>query len=265
MEHIDLAIRGATLITATGRFLADVGISGGRIAALVEPGASLEADRTIEAAGRHLMPGAIDVHSHHREPGFTHKDDIVTSTRQCAAGGVTTSFAMPNVDPPPNTPERLDAMLELYERKAIVETGTSHEVGRILEAVRAFGLKPADIDALLVSHIHLDHAGGLEKFAGSGAGWPSRQAQMSGGRCPAEVYGHRDRREPSVSCWTGACEARSRSGGRRWCIGWLKSAAGSNSGKAGGRRGAHDVHRGVPGAAMTPARSARPARQAPSE
>ena len=46
------------------------------------------------------------------------------------------------------------------ERKAIVETGTSHEVGRILEAVRAFGLKPADIDALLVSHIHLDHAGG---------------------------------------------------------------------------------------------------------
>ncbi len=46
------------------------------------------------------------------------------------------------------------------ERKAIVETGTSHEVNRILEAVRAFGLKPADIDALVVSHIHLDHAGG---------------------------------------------------------------------------------------------------------
>ena len=46
------------------------------------------------------------------------------------------------------------------ERKAIVETGTSHEVGRILEAVRAFGLRPADIDALIVSHIHLDHAGG---------------------------------------------------------------------------------------------------------
>ena len=46
------------------------------------------------------------------------------------------------------------------ERKAIVETGTSHEVNRILEAVQAFGLKPADIHALLVSHIHLDHAGG---------------------------------------------------------------------------------------------------------
>jgi len=46
------------------------------------------------------------------------------------------------------------------ERKAIVETGTSLEVDRILEAVRSFGLRPAEIDALLVSHIHLDHAGG---------------------------------------------------------------------------------------------------------
>lgn len=46
------------------------------------------------------------------------------------------------------------------ERKAIVETGTSLEVDRILEAVRSFGLKPAAVDALIVSHIHLDHAGG---------------------------------------------------------------------------------------------------------
>jgi len=44
--------------------------------------------------------------------------------------------------------------------KAIVETGTSWDADRILEAVRSFGLKPADIDALVVSHIHLDHAGG---------------------------------------------------------------------------------------------------------
>ena len=46
------------------------------------------------------------------------------------------------------------------DRKALVETGTSLEVDRILEAVRGFGLRPPDIDALLVSHIHLDHAGG---------------------------------------------------------------------------------------------------------
>ena len=77
--------------------------------------------RTIEAAGRHLLPGATDVHSHHREPGYTHKEDIVTATSACAAGGVTTSFAMPNVDPPPNSPDRLAAMIDLYEQKAIID------------------------------------------------------------------------------------------------------------------------------------------------
>jgi glyoxylase-like metal-dependent hydrolase (beta-lactamase superfamily II) len=46
------------------------------------------------------------------------------------------------------------------DRKAIIETATSWDANRILEAVRSFGLKPADIDALVVSHIHLDHAGG---------------------------------------------------------------------------------------------------------
>src|SRR5467141_1171267 len=46
------------------------------------------------------------------------------------------------------------------ERKAIVETGTSWDAASILEAVRTFGLRPSDIDALVVSHIHLDHAGG---------------------------------------------------------------------------------------------------------
>src|SRR6266704_743425 len=46
------------------------------------------------------------------------------------------------------------------EQKAIIETGTSWDASKILEAVKTFGLKPSDIDALLVSHIHLDHAGG---------------------------------------------------------------------------------------------------------
>jgi len=46
------------------------------------------------------------------------------------------------------------------EQKALVETGTSWDASKILEAVKTFGLKPSDIDALIVSHIHLDHAGG---------------------------------------------------------------------------------------------------------
>ncbi len=46
------------------------------------------------------------------------------------------------------------------EQKAIIETGTSWDAERILEAVRSFGLRPHDIGAVVVSHIHLDHAGG---------------------------------------------------------------------------------------------------------
>jgi glyoxylase-like metal-dependent hydrolase (beta-lactamase superfamily II) len=46
------------------------------------------------------------------------------------------------------------------ERKAIIETGTSWDAPKILDAVKAFGLRPEEIDALVVSHIHLDHAGG---------------------------------------------------------------------------------------------------------
>jgi dihydroorotase len=121
-EHrYDLAIVGGTVVSATGRSAADVAVRDGRIAAIVAPGTPLEAVRTIDAAGRHVIPGAIDVHSHHREPGFTHKEDIVTATSACAAGGVTTSFAMPNVQPPPNTVERLDAIIELYRSRAIVD------------------------------------------------------------------------------------------------------------------------------------------------
>jgi dihydroorotase len=121
VSDYDLLIRGGTVVSATGQFAADLAISGERIAAVLEPGAVGTADHTIDATGKHVLPGAIDVHSHHREPGFTHKEDIITATSAAAAGGVTTSFAMPNVQPPPNTAERLDAMLALYEQKAIID------------------------------------------------------------------------------------------------------------------------------------------------
>jgi dihydroorotase len=121
MSRYDLVIRGGTVVTPDGTRAADVAISGERIAAILEPDSPAEAASELDARGKHVLPGAIDVHSHHREPGYTHKEDIVSATSACAAGGVTTSFAMPNVSPPPNTVEHLDSMLELYEQKAIID------------------------------------------------------------------------------------------------------------------------------------------------
>ena len=45
------------------------------------------------------------------------------------------------------------------EKTVIVETGTSNDVAAILAALKEFGRTPADVDALIVSHVHLDHAG----------------------------------------------------------------------------------------------------------
>lgn len=117
----DMVVSGGTLVMPSGRGLADIGIRGTRVAAILGTNAPRATRTTLDATGLHVLPGAIDVHSHHREPGFVHKEDIVSATTQCAAGGVTTSFAMPNVDPPPNTVERLDSMMELYRQRAIVD------------------------------------------------------------------------------------------------------------------------------------------------
>ena len=147
MERYDLAVRGGTLVSPSGRYAADLAISDERIVAIVDPGTPLDASRTIDARNRHILPGIIDVHSHHREPGFTHKEDIVSATSACAAGGVTTSFAMPNVDPPPNTTEHLDAMLSLYAERAIVDWNVN-AAGTIPEQIP--GLAARGIAALKI-------------------------------------------------------------------------------------------------------------------
>lgn len=130
----DIVVRGGTLVSPMNRFEADLAIRGTEIAAIVELGTPLTAERTIDATGKHLLPGVIDVHSHHREPGYTHKEDITTATRASAAGGITTSFAMPNVDPPPNNVETLQAMFELYERKAIIDWNVN-AAGTVLDQI----------------------------------------------------------------------------------------------------------------------------------
>jgi dihydroorotase len=119
--HADTLISGAEIVTATGRQSGAIAIRDGKISAIVSEPREIVAARTVDASGLVLFPGAIDMHSHHREPGFTHKEDIVTATSGCAAGGVTSTFAMPNVQPPPNTPAILRDMMALYEQKAIVD------------------------------------------------------------------------------------------------------------------------------------------------
>lgn len=117
----DLVVKGGTVLTPSGRFLADIGIRDGKIASIASPEIGLAGPTIVDASGRHVLPGLVDVHTHHREPGFTHKGDIETETMAAAAGGVTTSFGMPNVQPPPNNTEALAAMLDLYGQHSYID------------------------------------------------------------------------------------------------------------------------------------------------
>ncbi len=56
-------------------------------------------DVVVDAAGKYIFPGFVDIHSHLRDPGQTYKEDIITGTRAAAKGGYTTICAMPNTDP----------------------------------------------------------------------------------------------------------------------------------------------------------------------
>ena len=76
---VDLAIKGGTLATSKGCFKSDVYIQDGRILAVGRLD-ELEAQKTIDAQGLVVMPGAVDGHVHMMDPGHTDREDFTTGT-----------------------------------------------------------------------------------------------------------------------------------------------------------------------------------------
>lgn len=66
----------------------------------------------IDASGKYIMPGFIDLHVHLREPGFEYKETIMTGAKAAAKGGVTTICPMPNTKPVIDTPAKVRDLLE---------------------------------------------------------------------------------------------------------------------------------------------------------
>ena len=88
-------------------------------------GHALAADTDTEIVdGRGLVaaPGLVDLHVHLRDPGQTHKEDVISGSIAAAMGGVTSVFAMPNTTPALDAPETIRTLLE----KAKTEAGAAH-------------------------------------------------------------------------------------------------------------------------------------------
>ena len=95
-----IAIRGGTVVDATGERRADVLVEDGRIAAVIEGGeADLSADVVLDAGGCLVAPGLVDLHTHLRQPGREEAETVETGARAAALGGFTCVLAMPNTTP----------------------------------------------------------------------------------------------------------------------------------------------------------------------
>ncbi len=76
-------------------------------------------DTIIDARGKVVAPGLIDVHVHFRDPGLTYKEDIQTGSMAAARGGFTTVVCMANTKPPVDNLETLDYILKECEKSPI--------------------------------------------------------------------------------------------------------------------------------------------------
>jgi len=123
MKAFDLVIAGGRLVSADGVIEADIAVADETIVAIGDNLASQGAGEVISAAGRYVLPGAIDSHVHFREPGYTHKEDWQSGTAAAAVGGVTTVFEMPNTNPPTGTVEALQVKQAAAARQAHVDYG----------------------------------------------------------------------------------------------------------------------------------------------
>ncbi|MCI5752730.1 MAG: dihydroorotase [Oscillospiraceae bacterium] len=128
--------------------ICDILIENGKITEMSE-GISKTADRVIDGTGRVLMPALFDMHVHLRDPGFTHKEDVVTGCNAASAGGFTGVVCMPNTKPASDNREVFD-----YIREKAAPTGVEvYPAGCITKGM--LGNELADFDEYVSAGIRV--------------------------------------------------------------------------------------------------------------
>lgn len=119
----DTAIKEGTIVTAVERFPATIAIQDGKIAGILDPDQSVEAEEEINASGKHVVPGGVDPHVHMMDPGDTEREDFATGTAAAAAGGITTVGEHHRTEPTVLTAEILRNKRDHLAKKARVDYG----------------------------------------------------------------------------------------------------------------------------------------------
>lgn len=124
----DLVIKNGTVVTAVSTTQADIGINGEKIAAI---GPDLSGTREIDAAGKLVTPGAVDVHVHLEMPigDFTSTDDFYTGTRAAACGGTTTIIDFIETAPDEAMLAALAARRAKADPKVLIDYGLHMTIG----------------------------------------------------------------------------------------------------------------------------------------
>jgi dihydroorotase (multifunctional complex type) len=118
---VDFLIKDAKIVSPRAIIPGTVAVKGGKIAAIYTNDDFLpEANQIFEASGKYLIPGAIDLHVHFREPGLVYKEDFTTGSQAAAAGGVTTVYDMPNNEPVTITVEAFNNKCAIAAEKSYV-------------------------------------------------------------------------------------------------------------------------------------------------
>jgi dihydroorotase len=114
----DLILKNCQIVNEDSIYHSDIAIKNERIA-LINSTIDAEAKKIIDVEGKHVIPGMIDDQVHFREPGLTHKGSIATESRAALAGGITSYFEMPNVNPTTTTNENLRNKFDLASQKSV--------------------------------------------------------------------------------------------------------------------------------------------------
>ncbi|MBP8777742.1 MAG: dihydroorotase [Bacteroidaceae bacterium] len=160
-----ILIKNATLVNEGEQYVASVLIEGEKIKQIFRhPEDPLlastlsfpEAEEIIDATNKLLLPGVIDDHVHFRDPGLTHKGDLISESRAAAAGGVTSYMDMPNCQPQTTT---LEALSDKHAHAA-AESRVNYSF--------YFGATHDNLEQL--SHLDRHSVCGVKLFMGSSTG-----------------------------------------------------------------------------------------------